>query len=386
MNTAVQLYTAGPRSGTRRAAPALPAVAVALALALASAACAPDAGPVVFGVAGPFSTSYGASMRQGVELAAREVNAAGGIDGRPLELRFLDDEADPDAAIQVAQTLFDDPEVVAVVGHVNSGATMHAGTVYQQGLPAVATSATSVEISRLGEWVFRVAPSDSANAEALAQVAYGRGGSAAVLYENEDYGRGLADRFHAALVAAGGRVVSVDPYLPTTPDFRPFLERMRGQGVELVLIAGLETDAARIIDQAREIGLGARFLGGDGLEGLVTMGDAYDGTLVGVLYHPQASAASAAFASQFRAVYGREADSFAALGYDATRLLALAAREAAPERAAIREYLAEVGRGGNPAYAGVTGPIRFDDNGDPVDKSFDIGVLSGGTVALQEVR
>src|SRR5690606_28793009 len=134
-------------------------------------------------------------------------------------------------------------------------------------------------------------------------------------YENEDYGRGLADGFRRTLLSAGGTVTSVDPYIPTTPDFRPFLERMKAQGVGLVLIAGLETDAARIIDQAREVELPADFLGGDGLEGLVSMGAGYDGTLVGVLFHPESSPAAAAFAAQFRRAFGREADSFAALAY-----------------------------------------------------------------------
>src|SRR5690606_26880802 len=112
----------------------------------------------------------------------------------------------------------------------------------------------------------------------------------------------------------------------------------------------------------------------------------YEGTLVGVLYHPEASPAAASFAGQFRAAYGREADSFAALGYDATRLLALAAAEGGADRSSIREYLAGVGRGGRPAYAGVTGEIRFDDNGDPVAKPFRIGEIRGGAVVLSEGR
>lgn len=350
------------------------------------AACESSSGPVVLGVAGPFGTTYGASMRQGAELAAREVNANGGIRSRPLELRFLDDAADPDVAVKVAEEFFDDSEVVAVVGHVNSGAMVNAASVYEQGLPAVATSATSEIISGLGDWIFRVAPSDSANSVDLARIAREAGVPAAVLYENEDYGRGLAEGFRAALAGSGGRVVSVDPYLPTTDDLRPYLQRMRERGVGLVFVAGLENDAARIIRQAHEVGLEARFLGGDGMEGLVTMGPEFDETLVGVLFHPDASPRSAAFAAQFRAAYGREADSFAALAYDATRLVAEAAREAGPDRIAIRDYLAGVGREGAPPYEGVTGTIRFDANGDPVDKEFAVGEIHQGRIRLTDGR
>jgi branched-chain amino acid transport system substrate-binding protein len=358
---------------------------VVLALAIAElAGCDRSGRPVVVGVAGPFTTAYGASMRQGAELAAREVNANGGIGSRPLELRFVDDGADPDSALRVAQRLHDAPEVVAVVGHVNSGAMLNAAAAYERGLPAVATSATSGLISRLGDWVFRVAPSDSANSVELARVAREIDRPVAVLYENEDYGRGLADGFRGALAGSGGRVLTIDPYLPTTADFRPYLERMRQQGAGVVFIAGLETDAARIIDQAREIGLEARFLGGDGMEGLTGMGAAYEGTLVGVLFHPDASPLATAFAAQFREAFGREPDSFAALGYDATRLIAEAARAAGADRASIREHLAGVGRDGRPAYQGVTGTIRFDENGDPVDKQFSVGAVRGGRIVLGE--
>lgn len=357
-----------------------------LVAAAALAACDASPPPVVLGVAGPFATAYGGSMRQGVELAAREVNAAGGIEGRPLELRFVDDDANPDAAVRAAQSLYDEPEVVAVVGHVNSGAMLHAGTVYGRGLPAVATSATSVLISRLGDWVFRVAPSDSVNSVALARVAGGADRPVAILYQNEDYGRGLAFGFHQALVDAGRRPLSMDPYLPTTADFRPFLERMKMRGVGVLLIAGMESEAARIIDQARGVGLEAEFIGGDGLEGLAEMGPAYEGTRVGVLFHPDASPAAAAFAAQFRGTYGREADSFAALGYDATRLLAQALRQAGPDRAAVRDYLAAVGTGGNPAFQGVSGTIRFDANGDPVGKDFAVGVIRDGRIVLERRR
>jgi branched-chain amino acid transport system substrate-binding protein len=338
----------------------------------------------VFGLAGPFQKEYGASMRQGAELARRDINQAGGIRGRLLEFRAVDDAADPDSAMRVAEVLFRDREVVAVVGHVNSGTTVQAAETYERGLPAVATSATSPEVSRLGEWIFRVAPSDSSNSVELARFAHRLDLPSGVLYENEDYGRGLADGFRTALRAAGGRVLEVDPYLPETADLSPYLERMKMRGVRLVFLAGLQADAARIIRQAHAVGLDARFLGGDGVEGLANKGPEFDGTMVGLLFHPDASTASTHFAERFRAAYHREPDSFAALGYDATRLLARAAKEAGPKRSAIRGYLAGLGRsGGANAYEGVTGTIRFDENGDPVAKDFHVGSMKSGKITLE---
>jgi branched-chain amino acid transport system substrate-binding protein len=358
---------------------------VAGALLMVSGGCGNGSAPVVFGAAAPLEASYGASMRLGAELAREEINRSGGIRGRPLELRFRDDRADPQAAPAIAEEFFNDPQVVAVVGHVNSGTMTAAAFIYQQGLPAVATSATSPGISRLGEWIFRVASSDSANAVELARHARGLGVPTAVLYENDDYGRGLAESFRAALSGEGTRLLHNDPYLAATEDLRPYLQRLRREGAGLIFIAGLEEGAARIIAQSREVGLDTRFLGGDGIEGLAQMGTAYDGALVGLLFHPDATAASRSFAERFRAAYDREPDSFAALGYDATLLLARAASEAGANRRAIRAYLAGVGRpGGSPPFEGVAGTVRFDENGDPAGKPFSVGVIRQGTIHLRE--
>jgi branched-chain amino acid transport system substrate-binding protein len=355
-----------------------------LLLALITAACGESTSdPVAFGFAGPIEDSYGASTLQGAELARDEINATGGIRGRPLELRVQDDQADPTTAIAVADELFRDPAVVAVVGHVNSGTMVAAAPVYENGLPAVATSATSPEISRLGDWVFRVATSDSTNAVELAGLARRINEPTAILYANDDYGRGLAASFRYAYEEAGGSVLESDPYLETTEDFRPYLERLRRRDVGLIFVAGLEMGASRIIQQAREMGMSAEFLGGDGVEGLRSMGDMYDGTLVGLLYHPDASPEAGRFAQRFRAAYGREPDSFAALAYDATMLLARAAEQAGADRESIRDYLVDVGRdGGTPEFEGATGTIRFDAFGDPTEKGFAVGVIRDGEIIL----
>jgi branched-chain amino acid transport system substrate-binding protein len=356
----------------------------ALLAAVLLTGCGTSEATVVFGLAGPFGEGYGQNMQRGAEMAVREINASGGIRGRLLELRMLDDHASPEGAVQVAERLFADPEVVAVVGHVNSGAMIEAAGIYSRGLPALATSATSPEISRLGPWVFRVASSDSANAVALARAIAGSSSTTAILYENDSYGRGLSESFRLAAESGGVRVIETSPYLGSTDDFIPYLQRMRSRGVETVFIAGLEDGAARIIAQARELGLDLRFIGGDGLEGLTALGPLYDGTEVGLLFHPGQSSRARTFAEAFRAGYDREPDSFAALGYDAVHLLARAAAEGGNTRERIRGYLERVGaEGGHPAFDGVTGTVRFDANGDPAAKEFAIGTIEDGRIVLQ---
>lgn len=346
---------------------------------------------LVLGLAVPLTDTegkpdvYGVRSRMGAELAVEELNARDAFGGRTLALRLVNDRGDPETAIAVADSLVRDARVLAVVGHVYSGATIQAAGRYQGHLPAVATSATSPDISRLGDWIFRVASSDSANAVALARAAQGMGQRIAILYANDDYGQGLARNFASALRAAGGQVATADPFLDGTGDFRPYLLRMKARGVDLVFVAGLQDPAARAIAQAQEVGLAARFVGGDGIEGLASMGARYDGTAVGILFHPQMSDSARAFVRRYRERYREDPDSQAALAYDAVRLLARALEAGHRDPGAIRGWLAGVGRngrGGSPAFEGVAGSVKFDEHGDPVDKRFTMGVIQGGTIAL----
>lgn len=328
---------------------------------------------------------YGVSSKKGADLAVEELNAADAFGGSRLALRVVDDKGDGRTAIVVADSLVQDRRVLAVVGHAYSGATIQAAQRYSGHLPAVAITATSPEISKLGEWIFRVASSDSANAVALAQAAHGAGRRIAVLYANDDYGQGLARAFVAALRAAGGGVAAMDPFLNDSPDFTPYLRRMEARGVDLVFLAGLQDPAARAITQAQQVGLNARFMGGDGMEGLMGMGPRFDGTTVGLLFHPEMSDSSRAFVQRFRARYGEDPDSQAALAYDAVRLIARALQAGRRDPRAIRAYLEGVGReGGSPAYEGVAGSVAFDQNGDPVNKRFTMGVIRGGRIVLPE--
>jgi branched-chain amino acid transport system substrate-binding protein len=361
------------------------AVAVILLSLSALTACgSTEEGEVVFGLAGPLQESYGRATLDGANLALKHINESRELlPGRRLRLEEADDQASGDVAIGVAERFVEDPQIVAVAGHVNSGTTIQAAHRYDGALPALATTATSPQVSALGDWIFRIASSDSANAVRLAQTSRRLADRVAVMYANDAYGQGLAAAFADALRAAGGSVVETDPYLESTQDFRPYLRRMQQRGVGMVFIAGLEDGASRIIQQSQEVGLQARFIGGDGLEGLVAMGADYDGTMVGLLFHPDANDQARAFAAAFEAEYGNPPNSFAAAAYDAVMLLATAAHARGADRRGIREYLAGVGRpGGTPEYLGVTGAIRFDANGDPEEKEFAVGVIRTGTIQL----
>ncbi|HEU4559740.1 MAG TPA: ABC transporter substrate-binding protein [Longimicrobium sp.] len=381
-----KMLTSVRRGGALARTFARPLVASVLFL---SAACQPPGEPLWLGLQIPLTDvagepdDYGQLSRMGAQMALDEINANGGIGGRRLSLRLVNDKGDDSTAIGVADSLAHDDRILAVVGPIYSGTTVASSQVYENAqLPTLATSATSPAVSALGPYTFRMASSDSANAVALAAAARATGLRTAVLYSNENYGVGLRSAFAGALQASGTELVAEDPYLEGMPDFRPYLARLKERGAQMVFIAGVDQGARTLIPQAREVGLNARFMGGDGLEALKE-DRAFDGTLIGALFHPDASEKARQFAQGFQARWKREPDSSAALAYDAVHLLARALRDGARTREEVRQYLERVGReGGSPRFDGVAGPVAFDANGDPQGKTCVIGTVRGGRLVL----
>src|SRR5262249_29259695 len=199
----------GPLSPLVRWSMAQPRFALAVMVVLA--ACSPDAGrTVTFGAAGPFRQGDGPAHKQSIPLPGRESHPRpAGAANRRLPIQFADDSGNGARATRVAEEFVDSPRIVAVVGHVNSGAMVSAAHVYDKHLAAVATTATSPTLTGISPWAFRVIPSDSENGQTIAEFANTRGHKrAAVLYENNPYGRGLAENFKKSFP---GQIISIDP-------------------------------------------------------------------------------------------------------------------------------------------------------------------------------
>lgn len=335
---------------------------------------------LVLGVTGPFSKPWGQEMLLGARLAAEAVNAAGGVDGRKLVLREIDDGDGTGRAIEAAQQLLDDPEVAAVVGPMTSGSVNDAYGVYDQGLPAIATSATSPEISGISEWMFRMIPDDRAIAVAAAEFAGRELGArrVAVLYANDSYGRGLVSAFRTAFVGTGGEIVEEDPYLESMEDFTPYLQRVLRTGPDVLFVAGVPGSAARILAQSRGLGLDVPVVGGDALAAL-SAGDVPLQRVYGVVaYHPEApTEENQEFVRLFRAAHGRDPSPEAAPAYDAVRLLAGLAASGATDRREIRSALA--GLAADRPFTSVSGPLTFDESRDVKGLSLQVvRVRTGG--------
>lgn len=353
---------------------------MAAAVAVASAACARQRTEYLIAAAGPQQLSYGGTQNQrGIQLAVEEINRAGGINGVPLRLLVRNDHGSGVDAARVAAEFVANRDVIAVVGHTTSGAMVSAARVYDAGhLTAVATTPSSPDLTGISSWVFRMIPSDSISGILLARFAsslasrLGRPVRAAILYENDAYGRGLAESFRHNF---RGDVISTDP-VGAGGDLEPYVAYYKMKKPDVVFVASIEDIGIPFLHEARRQHLDAMFLGGDGWQG-VTRDSVAEGVYVGVPFTTQSSdTATQRFITAFHERFGELPEAHAALAYDATRLVARAIATAGASRSSVREYLSSVT--GAHAFQGVSGAIRFTELNDPVGDNFRITRVQHG--------
>jgi branched-chain amino acid transport system substrate-binding protein len=363
---------------------------ITLALLL-SGACRGSDEMIYLGVAGPLSAANGTSMRMAAEMAVEEINQAGGIGGRRVQLVMLDDKADPQVALTVADSLRGDGRISAVIGHVNSAASIKAATVYNaedgEGEPVmhISPASSAPGFTQAGRWSFRVTPTDLEFSPVLARGAMELGRRrAAVLYANDDYGQGVMTTFERAFRGGGGSVVSADPYLPAVvtrgDELDPYISRAIRRGADALVIGGQADTGLKIVQAARRLGYTGPILGSDGLTGIKDAGAPAEGVFVSSAFLPDRPTDLARqFVSRYRERYKVLPDHRGAMTYDIVHLLRRAIEAVGTDREALRAYVAEVGAdGGSAPFEGVSGTIRFDRNGDVVGKEVMLGVVRGG--------
>jgi branched-chain amino acid transport system substrate-binding protein len=250
---------------------------------------------------------------------------------------------------------------------VNSSAMVSAAHVYDKHLAAIATTATSPSLTGISPWAFRVIPSDSANGRTIAAFANKQGyRRVAILYENDPYGRGLADNFRRSF---SGTIIGADPIAEgAAQNFDAYVSWYKRERPDMVFVAGTDASGLAFLQEARRQQLAAALVGGDGWQTLAPSALA-EGVYVGAPFSAQDPRADVqAFVTAYKRKFNMIPDGNAALAYDATRVLASAVEKVGPDRVKIRDYLASLDEGS--AFHGVTGMIRFRPDGDPVDKGF----------------
>lgn len=345
---------------------------------------------IMIGVTAPMTgtgAQYGLAAKQGIEMAVAEINEAGGVCGKKLEAVYGDDKADPKESSLVASKFCSNRDIMAIIGNYNSSCTIAtANYTNRYKVPQVSFGSSSPKITGISPYVFRNMITDVYQGEALAVFVFNtlKKQKVVILHENTDYGVPFAEVFRKKFESLGSKILFVDKYnLGTTIDFSGVLTKIKGMDADCIVVPGLYREASLIAKQAREIGLNAQIVGGDGLfsDKLMELGgSAVEGiAFVGPFHHESTDPVAKKFVAKFRAKYNALPDAWAAQAYDAARIVAEAiARAGKPDRAAIRDELANT-----KDFDGVTGRTTFDKNGDCIKDPVILTVRDGKIVQFK---
>lgn len=347
--------------------------ATALLAVVAGAACggSPDVNFGVIVSLQGIGTPYGTSIRNGIELAVEEVNAAGGIDvdhagTKPLRVDVRDAQSRPDVGVAMAHRLIA-AGVVATIGADVSDVTLAIAPLFQEAQQILLSPASSTpKLTSAGDFIYRNFPSDDLEALNVADYIFNKAGlrEAAVIGDQSEFGLGQKSAFIQRFRLLGGRDVGQESFPGDASDEQIAQAARSIVGAPAIYIAAYSEDTARVARALRAAGSSAAIFGsgavladalmaagGDAVEGLVFPRPSFD---------PEATGPGvAAFVQAYERRFGSIPDSYAAHGYDAVKILALAVQEAGTDPGELRFYLNSM----NP-YEGVTGMTDFDDNGD----------------------
>ena len=308
---------------------------------------------------------FGQTSHHGLILALEEINAAGGVLGRPLELAYEDNQTKSGESATAAKKLISRDKVVALIGEVSSGRSLEAAPIAQAAkIPMIAPAATNPKVTMTGNYIFRVCFIDPFQGTVMAKFAKDdlKAKKVAILSSvSNAYSLGLAKFFKETFLAGGGEVVTEKNFSEGDKDFRAQLTAVKAAGVDAVFVPGYYTEAALIVRQARDLGITAPFFGGDGWEDeqLLKIGGE---ALNGCYYSTHFSAENTdpvvkQFVARYKARWdGEVPGAFSALGYDAVYVLADAIKRAGgTEGPKLRDALAAT-----KDFPGVSGVTTID--------------------------
>ena len=327
---------------------------------------------IVVAMVNPLSgdaATYGLSHKNGFELAREEINKAGGIKGQQIEAVFHDDAGDPKQAAAGAQKFADQKNIVAIVGSALSSNTLAMVPITDKAkLPHSVVSSSTPKLSGISPYFFRMAVQDAQigilMGDLMAQKLNAT--KVAILYPNNDFGKGLAAVVESQLKTHNVTVVSNQAYLATDKDYSALLTGIKAQGVDAIAVCGTYTDGGLIVKQANELGIQVPIVSGPGFYSpkfVEIAGKAAERAIflnAFVSSNPEPNVQT--FVKKYKEKYGMEPDTFAALGYDQMYVIAKAIEKAAEKGAVTRENVREAMASTN--YAGVTGTVTFNDKGD----------------------
>lgn len=315
------------------------------------------------------SAELGQRTLRGVILAAEEINAVGGINGKEIVIVEMDDRADPKEAANVANLFASNPEILAVIGHNNSSCTLAAAPIYNKaGLPHISPDSSSPKISDCGPYTFRVRNSDAYtgafNVEKMHEAGFKKLG---ILYENNDFGRGGMEVGIQTAKDLGIEAPLTEAFmLGETKDFSTAITKFKQAGTEAIYMVADYTEIALFAKQSHQMGYYPSIWGATGAynPAVITIaGEDADGIIGSTVFYesdprPEVQDYVQKFLARYESEGITQCDAFSPCGYDALRLIAEAVK-AGEDRDVIRDQLANVKN-----FPGAIGEITFDENGD----------------------
>ena len=354
------------------------------------------------GLCAPMSggaASWGKKSEVGTKFAIDRINARGGIvpkgqrKARMLELvEVADDKNDPREGASIAQRFIDNEKIIAMIGPLTSTVALaQAPIMNKNGLTQFAIGATAPAYTEAGPYSFRLVPTDAFQGRYIAKWAndQGKWKTYAVIYVNDDYGRGLADVFQTGLKEIGvaeNNVVASEAYLPNDTDFSVQLTKIKGLNPDALFIAGHYKEGAMIARQAGELALNAQILGTDGIghpEYIKVAGKAAEGTIYsGYFSLEDKRPYIQQWAAEFKEKLGYDPGLVEAIANDCVEIAARAIEIGGDGRKDIAIGLSTIGSY-HPSVTGALGDNQFDGNGDSM-RDMLMYVVKGGVAVFYE--
>lgn len=319
--------------------------------------------------------TFGESVKNAVLLAVEEANAKGGVIGKKIKIVLADDKNDPTESANAGSKLINQDRVKAIVGSVSSKCSIPLSEICQDATIVMITptstnpKVTVDEYGKRKDYVFRACFIDPFQGAVAAKFALEnlKVKKAAVLYDvGNDYVKGLAEFFHHAFTKGGGKINVYESYAKDDVDFSALLTKVKVDNPDVLFIPDYYNKVGLIVKQARQLGIKATFLGGDGWDSpemVKIAGDAIEGGYFTNHYSPEDPRAEVQeWVSKYQAKYGAKPDALGTLGYDATLILLEAIRLAGTDKPVnVRDAMAKI-----KDFKCVSGNISFDENGNPM--------------------
>jgi branched-chain amino acid transport system substrate-binding protein len=344
----------------------LPAAAFAVLASLGTARA-----DMVIGTAGPTTNAealFGTTWMNGMELAVREANAAGGINGEKLSLQRQDDGGDPRQGTLVAQKFCDQSAIVGVIADFNSGVTIPASDVYHRCGLAQVTNSSNPRITQAGyKNLFRPIANDLSQGAAPATYALDRlkAKKAAIVHDKQAFGQGVAEVFQTNFTKGGGTVTSFSGVAATDVDFSALITSLRGQNPDIIYYGGTMPGVGLFLKQARELGMKSTFFGADSAftpDFIAGAGKANaQGAIVSFQAPPyESSAALQKFAADYKTAFNEAPGPYSAYGYMEATIVIRALQQLGknPTRQAVVDQIAKT------SFDSILGHVSFEPNGE----------------------